>query len=65
MSDALTSARNQTVQYFVRMMEGVFELNSHDVQSLPYSPLTAPLLRETLPAGFLMDLVSLIDLFLF
>ena len=59
MSDALLSARNQTVQYFIRMMEGVFELNGPDFQTLSYSPLTAPLLSQTLPAGFLFDLVNI------
>jgi hypothetical protein len=58
MSDALSAARVQVVHYFVRAMSGVFEMSGHDIPSLSYSPLTAPLLSQSLPAGFLLDLVN-------
>jgi hypothetical protein len=58
MSDALTAARTQSVSYFVTMMEGVFEMNTCHVPALAHSPLTKPVLNQTLPAGFLLDLVK-------
>jgi hypothetical protein len=64
MSDALAIARSMTVQYFVNLMEGIFEMNSCAIPSLSFSPLTKPLLNQTLPAGFMLDLVFQIFWFL-
>ena len=58
MSDALAACRTQSVQFFVSLMSGIFEMNSCPIPSLSYSPLTKPLLNQTLDNGFLVDLVS-------
>lgn len=58
MSDALSAARCQSILYTSLVICGVFE-SDVQIPTLPFSPLLRPLLDQTLPPGFLLDLVNM------
>lgn len=57
LSEALTGARTQCVNYASLVVQGVFDPEAGSLK-LPFSPILKPLLEQTLPAGFIIDLIK-------
>ena len=56
-SEALAGARAQCVNYASLILQGVFD-PEFGSPKLPFSPILKPLLEQTLPAGFVIDLIK-------
>jgi hypothetical protein len=57
LSDALAAARSQCVTYASLVIQGLFDPDE-PMAKLPHSPLLKTLLDQSLPHGFLIDLIS-------
>ena len=58
LSDALSASRAQVINFTSLVIQGVFD-NTTPLPKLPFSPLYKPLLEVKLPAGFILDLITI------
>ena len=56
--ELVLAVRAQIMRTTVLVLNGAFETEDNTANSLPYSPLLKPIVEETIPAGFLVELVA-------